>query len=128
MEAAHAAGIGIDLAILDYHMPQMNGADLARALRADPALSHMPIIMLTSVDHMEDGKAFSALGIEAHLSKPARSSLLLETMISVMSERQAADPVASQAEPGTAADGGSVCRPRPWRKAASMCWWPRTTR
>jgi CheY-like chemotaxis protein len=82
--AARDMGVAIDLAILDYHMPDMNGGKLARLMRADPATAGIPIIMLTSVDQMEDGKAFSALGVQAHLTKPARSSLLLETMISVL--------------------------------------------
>ncbi len=104
----------------------MNGAELARALRADPALPHMPIIMLTSVDHMEDGKAFSALGIEAHLSKPARSSLLLETMISVMSKHPAAAPLADPVAITPQVDAAPP--PQVGKNSASTFSSPRTTR
>ena len=75
-----------DCLILDYHMPEMNGAQLAGAIRSDARLAKLPIIMLTSVDQMENGKNFSSLGIEGHLVKPARSSLLLETVIQVIQE------------------------------------------
>ncbi|MEQ8826459.1 MAG: response regulator, partial [Parvibaculum sp.] len=83
-----AEAIAIDCVILDYHMPGMNGAQVARAIRAIEAEGgpSLPVIMLTSVDQTEEGKSFSSLGIAAHLTKPARSSLLLETIVSVLSE------------------------------------------
>lgn len=36
----------IDAIILDYHMPEMNGAQVARAIKSDPALKKIPIVML----------------------------------------------------------------------------------
>jgi len=86
MRAMVERGMALDLVILDYHMPHMNGGEVARTMRADPALSDIPVIMLTSVDQMEDGRNFSSLGVEGHLVKPARRSLLLETMIQVLQE------------------------------------------
>jgi len=41
-------GRGVDLAIVDVHMPVMNGVELIRAIRADPALQRLPIIVQTS--------------------------------------------------------------------------------
>ncbi|MEM7464693.1 MAG: response regulator, partial [Pseudomonadota bacterium] len=87
--AAVEKGLEIDCVLLDYHMPGMNGADVARAMRSNGTFADIPIIMLTSVDHMEDGRAFSSLGIQGQLTKPARSSLLLETIISILAEEQA---------------------------------------
>jgi len=55
-------------------------------MRSDPQMADIPVIMLTSVDHMGDGTLFSSLGIQAHLTKPARSSLLLETLIEVLQD------------------------------------------
>jgi len=78
LHAMNQNGIEPDCLILDYHMPDMNGADVARAMRSDQALMNIPIIMLTSVDQMEGGKNFSSLGIQGHLVKPARSNLLLQ--------------------------------------------------
>ncbi|MFK5980600.1 MAG: response regulator [Rhizobiaceae bacterium] len=84
MRAAKERNVTIDVVILDYHMPEMNGADLANIMAADEQLKNIPIIMLTSVDQMEDGSLFSSLQIHGHLTKPARSSLMLETLVDVL--------------------------------------------
>ncbi|MGI9401961.1 MAG: response regulator, partial [Rhizobiaceae bacterium] len=89
LSAAIAQDVKIDCVLLDYHMPEMNGADVAREMRADSRFANVPVIMLTSVDHMEDGRAFSSLGIQGQLTKPVRSSYLLETIISVLTEEHA---------------------------------------
>ena len=86
MQAMTARELKLDAVILDYHMPQMNGAAVAEIMNKDPLLKHIPIIMLTSVDQTESGKTFSSLGIHGHLVKPARSSLLLETILRVLQE------------------------------------------
>ncbi len=80
-----ARGAGPDLLILDYHMPGMTGADVATLLRADPAFRNLPIVMLTSVDEAS-GASFLSLGVNAHMTKPARSSLLFNTIIRVLQE------------------------------------------
>lgn len=109
MRAAKAHNINIDCVVLDYHMPEMNGGDVVKIMRADPQLADISVIMLTSVDQTEDGHVFSSLGIQRHLTKPARSSHLLETIISVLEENKfgnssshpieaAVDTVKSQAE------------------------------
>ncbi|MEM9277953.1 MAG: ATP-binding protein [Pseudomonadota bacterium] len=84
LKAARESGIQIDCMILDYHMPNMNGAEVARLVRDNPHTSKLPIVMLTSVDQMEDGKNFSSLGIDGHLVKPARASALLEILSKVL--------------------------------------------
>lgn len=86
MRAMANQNIELDCVILDYHMPEMNGGEVARAIRADLQLTKTPVIMLTSVDQTEDGQNFSSLGIQGHLVKPARASLLLETIIRVLQD------------------------------------------
>ncbi len=89
LKAASQNGVRVDCVILDYHMPEMNGGQVVAEIRRDPMLADLPIIMLTSVDQTEEGRTFSSLGIQAHLLKPARSSLLLETIIDVLTEFKA---------------------------------------
>ena len=88
MRQLRKQGDTIDLVILDYQMPKMDGSQVSRTLRSDPELRDIPIIMLTSVDQMEDGSAFSTLGVEGFLTKPARSSLLLQTIVSVLQKKR----------------------------------------
>ena len=111
IRAAKAQGINIDCVILDYHMPEMNGGEVVAALRqleeagAAGNQTPIPVVMLTSVDQTEDGKSFSSLGIAAHLTKPARSSYLLETIIQVLSEARA-----RQQGEGSSADAIAAAR------------------
>ena len=90
------AKIDVDLIILDYQMPEMDGGQVARILRDDPYMSKIPIIMLTSVDQLEDGSTFSSLGIDGFLTKPARSAYLLRTIVRVL-EQNRTDDVSDEA-------------------------------
>lgn len=96
MREAARLGIVIDALVLDYHMPEMNGLDVARHIRSDRRFDEVGIIFLTSMDMAGDEGTFSALNIQAHLMKPARANLLRATVIevvrSVRVKRQAAAP------------------------------------
>ncbi len=83
---ARAAEIGatVDCIILDYQMPGMNGVDVARAVSSDPKMSHIPIVLLTSVDQIDLKRLTLDFGIAGHLTKPARSAALLSTLVTVI--------------------------------------------
>jgi len=82
--AAAAYGVPVDCVVLDYQMPGMTGAEMARIVRNTAGLAHTPIIMLTSVDQSLASTAYRGLGIDAQLIKPARSSILLETLVATI--------------------------------------------
>jgi CheY-like chemotaxis protein len=84
LERSAQLAIPVDCIILDYQMPGMNGEDVAQAIRSNPALASTPIVLLTSVDQCEFSRLAQTLGISAYLTKPARSSLLLETLVGAM--------------------------------------------
>ena len=84
LEAAADLGIKVDAVVLDYHMPDMNGAEVARRLRADSRFAELPIIFLTSMDISGTEKEFAALNGHAHLMKPARANLLRNTVVEVV--------------------------------------------
>jgi CheY-like chemotaxis protein len=67
-----------DLAVLDMHMPEMDGATLAREIRTLRTPEAMPLILLSSVGSRE-GVDDPAL-FDAYLTKPAKPAQLLETM------------------------------------------------
>ncbi|MFP1630854.1 response regulator [Zhengella sp. ZM62] len=95
IDRAAEIGMDIDCIILDYQMPGMNGEDVLRALRGRPAGATIPVVMLTSVDHADVGRMIVRHGIAAHLTKPARSSLLLETLVEVLQAGRAGSGVPS---------------------------------
>ena len=67
-----------DLILLDIQLPKVSGYDVARRIRADDRLKHIPIIALTSYALSgDDSKALEA-GCNDYLSKPYRPRVLLE--------------------------------------------------
>ncbi len=106
----HAAQIGrpVDLVILDYHMPGMDGADVTDLIRADPAIKDTPVIMLTSVDDNRNSRRLRDLVIQGHLVKPARASTLLDTMITVLQDAHHANRADAAAD---GPDGGAAQQP-----------------
>ncbi len=78
---AERLGAAVDLVILDYQMPGMNGAEMLRRLRRTGARTG--VILLTSVDDMLALRELKAAGAQAILTKPARSTLLRETISEV---------------------------------------------
>jgi DNA-binding response OmpR family regulator len=66
-----------DLVILDMMMPDMNGVDICRHLRAQPALAKVPIIMLTGFSHKETRLAALDAGANDVWLKPITPSQLI---------------------------------------------------
>ena len=88
LKRAAAAGRPYDLAILDFQMPEMNGLDLALAIRRDAALSQTRLVMLTSMcQRMRPEEAHEA-GLDAWLVKPARASQIHHVMVDLFSRKR----------------------------------------
>ena len=77
-------GSPCDLAILDLNMPHMNGMELAQAIRADPELSNLPLVLLTSSALRGDSARSREVGFDAYLSKPVRKGDLRACLEMVM--------------------------------------------
>ena len=101
LDAAHAMGVPVDCVVLDYQMPGMSGADVARMIRANSATRDVPIILLTSVDQSLSNTLYRDLAIDAQLIKPARSIVLLETLVAAIRRRRPrkAAPASTDAAP-----------------------------
>jgi CheY-like chemotaxis protein len=80
MREAQAAGDPYQVVLLDYQMPEMDGATLAAAIKADPGLSGTLVILLTSVSYWSEVRHMQGSGIDACLVKPVRQSQLQNTM------------------------------------------------
>jgi signal transduction histidine kinase/DNA-binding response OmpR family regulator len=87
---ACAAGCPFPLAILDCHMPGMDGFTLASGIRAQAGLRDMCLIMLTSAWQRGDAATCKESGIECYLLKPVKQSALLEAIARSLGQRTAA--------------------------------------
>jgi two-component system sensor histidine kinase/response regulator len=72
------------LAILDYQMPEMDGITLARAIKAEPALASVRLILLTSFGYRGQSGEAQRAGFEAYLLKPIRQCQLYDCIATVM--------------------------------------------
>ena len=87
---------GPDLVISDLMMPGMDGYELCRRLRRDPATAKVPIILLTSRDKISEKEAGFEAGADDYLVKPVVPAEL-ELKIRVLLARAKADRVVSEA-------------------------------
>jgi two-component system, cell cycle response regulator DivK len=67
-----------DLILMDVQLPKMSGLDVTRALRADPVLADVPIIVVTSFALSGDDQRAMAAGASAYLAKPYSPRELLD--------------------------------------------------
>ncbi|MEO6121558.1 MAG: response regulator [Acidimicrobiales bacterium] len=67
-----------DLMILDVMMPRMNGIEVARAMKADPDTSSIPILMLSAKAQVADISAGGASGADDYMTKPFDPQELLD--------------------------------------------------
>jgi CheY-like chemotaxis protein/HPt (histidine-containing phosphotransfer) domain-containing protein len=72
--------------VTDMMMPGVDGFGLVERMRKDPALSKIPIIMLTSSDRPEDLAHCERLGVGAHLAKPVKQSRLMDAIVNVLGQ------------------------------------------
>lgn len=66
-----------DLALVDIHMPVMDGYEFARRVRADPASSAIPLVAVTALAMAGDREKILAHGFNGYISKPVAPEALL---------------------------------------------------
>lgn len=75
------------VAVLDVTMPEMNGLDLCRAIRQDPRLSSMAVIIITANGGPADRAAALAAGADHFISKPFSPAVILRLIDSMVARR-----------------------------------------
>ncbi|UBV44039.1 response regulator [Deinococcus taeanensis] len=70
LRAAHAAGTLPDLILLDLKMPQMDGLAVLDAIRAEPGVQGVPVVMLTTSGESRDIRDSYAHGASGYVVKP----------------------------------------------------------
>ncbi|MGZ6346428.1 MAG: response regulator, partial [Anaerolineales bacterium] len=74
--------------LLDMQMPGMDGEQIVRALKADPALKDIRIIVMTSIGQRGDASHLEALGCSGYLLKPVRQHMLYQALEAVMGREE----------------------------------------
>jgi serine phosphatase RsbU (regulator of sigma subunit) len=85
------AAQAFDLILLDIMMPVMNGYDVLERLKADAALHHIPVIMITAVDDAESVARCIEMGAEDHLPKPFNPAILRARIDSALAKKRLRD-------------------------------------
>ncbi len=130
LQDAAAAGDPVQVAVVDYLMPVMDGEQLGRAVRADPALADsVALVLATSAAQRGDADRFSAAGFDAFLMKPLRSEMLAAALAAVLTRRTrggAHEPIVTShalydvthTGPRVSTPGGIVLATRPARRVS----------
>jgi len=84
LHRAVEAGDSYRLAVLDDQMPGMDGIELARAIRRDPAIEGIGLVLLTSSSRPGDSRIAERAGIDAFLTKPARIANIYDCLAALL--------------------------------------------
>jgi len=68
----------LDVVLLDMNLPDIDGWEVARVMKADALVSHLPIIAVTAHAMLGDREAILACGCDDYISKPIDFQLLLD--------------------------------------------------
>lgn len=73
-----------DLAVVDLHMPEMNGLEFARTVQADPTLAAVRLVLLVAAKGEREIREARQAGIASLLTKPVRAAQLRSTLQDVI--------------------------------------------
>lgn len=75
------AGERPDLVVLDISMPEMDGTEVLRRMRAEPTLAQIPVVALTAHAMAGDREKYMDLGFDGYVTKPiVDEEILLDTI------------------------------------------------
>ena len=80
-----------DLVFVDIMMPRLDGYHTCALIKSNPALRHMPVVMLSSKDGLFDRAKGRLVGAQLHLSKPFTADELLEAVLGNLPPADARD-------------------------------------
>jgi CheY-like chemotaxis protein len=86
----------IDLVLLDILMPEMDGYEVCRALKADPATRDIPVMFLSAMDSMEDEEKGLLAGAVDYITKPISPPILLARVRNQLALKEVADKLREQ--------------------------------
>ncbi len=95
LEAASAAGTPFGIVVLDFQMPEQDGIEFGRTLKADPTLRDIPLLLATSVGRLGHATTAIEAGFAGFQTKPLKP----RTLIRAVADALRGAPHASHAEP-----------------------------
>ncbi|PAU65137.1 two-component system response regulator [Pseudomonas sp. PIC25] len=87
-----------DLILLDVMMPDMDGYEVCRRLKADPVTAAIPVIFLTAMNQEDDEQHGLDLGAQDYLTKPVSAPILLARVRAQLQLKAAADYLRDKSE------------------------------
>ena len=69
-----------DVLVLDVMLPRMNGFELLKLVRADPALAGLPVVVLTAKGRQQERRLAEEIGADAFMTKPFSNAEVVETL------------------------------------------------
>ncbi len=77
-----------DFVISDINMPNMNGFEMLRQIRAQPSLKELPVLMVTAEAKKEDIINAAQIGASGYIVKPFTKATLEEKLVKIISKLQ----------------------------------------
>ena len=77
-----------DVMLIDLEMPKMNGFELIKKVRDNPATAHMPVIIISSRTAEKHRKIAKDLGVDVFLGKPYKEDELLDHLSDLIGKRK----------------------------------------
>ncbi|HET6439489.1 MAG TPA: response regulator, partial [Anaeromyxobacter sp.] len=100
---ARARELKPDVILADVVMPKKNGYELCEAVKADPGLAGIPVLLLSGTfEAFDEGRA-QAAGADGHIAKPFESQALINKVKELVEGKGAAAPARSAAAPASPA-------------------------
>lgn len=98
-DALQLAGrVGFDVILLDVMMPGLDGFEVCRRLKGDPATAHVPVVLVTALDHTADRVRGLEAGADDFLTKPVDELALIARVRSLARFKQVVDELRRQVE------------------------------
>jgi signal transduction histidine kinase/DNA-binding NarL/FixJ family response regulator len=101
-----------DCVLMDIQMPEMDGLEAIRHIRADPALRAMPVIALTANARNEERQHYLACGMNDVISKPIDAALLFDILRKWSGAQESALPAQDAPPPAQLADAAPPAEPQ----------------
>jgi two-component system, OmpR family, response regulator MprA len=78
-----------DVVVVDVMMPGLDGLEVCRRIKSDPATANVPVVLLTARDRVEDQQAGEAAGCDAYLTKPFSPLYLIDVIADIRTGQSA---------------------------------------